>query len=617
MFEFFPKINYNFNGTIHTVTNIFKSINLDLDSAVDISEMYITPGERPDNISNKLYNKSNLYWSLFLVNNIKNPLKNWSLSQNSHDTETEIKYSGWEYQFANISPFNSGNTFNFDNNKINSYNGVNFDDILEGDLIIYETGIGSYSIQCIGSGGLTSDNSFCSSPQYGQSNIPENFDDQSSVINTTCGAHFTACLTSNGYIRVWGKFSPISSFTKEVNLWKSNIGGYTFIYGNGDTLLAIKDQSGIVECYGDCTAFTNFGVSAFTDYSKIAWASNGICGGVAITTSGSTRHFGFTGFQSDMGATFSNIACGSNFCSGIKGSNKEVVVWKGNLGITLCTSGIVAGGITVSGFTCDYIAAGDNHIVVKKHIGGLTAWGDNTYNQCNVINFPANVSLISAGSKHSAAISTNNIHLSGKITTYNYIAGCTGAQENIDVSNKSISGNFSNISSGKEHMCLQKSGLNKKYIGVISSIDSIYKRIFVKSHQFTDPNSIIINDPSGIVVSIWRWDNSRSSYLQVKTIQNQLLSIQKYLDSTLYITQNDNMVDVTSDSNWFNLYLPNYQTAASNSNFITLRKKLMNDVFLKKQQISYLSNDKIDLLKRKINDNITVSDIINIKISEL
>ena len=618
MFDLFPKINYNFGGFTLSLTNIFSSINLELDSPLEIFTKYITPGERPDIISNNLYNKSSLYWSVFLINDIKNPLSDWSKNQISHNAQIETKYGGCEYQFANTSPFVPGNTFNFNVDKTNSYTGVNFDEILEGDLIIYESGVGSYSVQCIGSGGFTSDFSLCTSPQYGQSNIPDNFDDQNSVVQTTCGEYFTACLTSEGRIRVWGNFNTISSdLIKTQNIWKSSSNGYTFIHGTGNDLLAIKTDGSIV-CYGGCTAFNTFQVSSGGPYKKIAWATNGICGGVAITTTGATKHFGFTGFQADMGATFSHIACGSNFCSGIKGSNKQVVVWKGNLGITLCTSGITAGGINVSGFTCSNIAAGDNHIVVLNggNDMGVTSWGDNTYGQCNVFEFANTPTLISAGSKHTAAIYTDKIQFLGSIATYNQTNGCTGDQSNVNVNGKSISGQFNNISSGKEHVCLQKYGTNKKYIGVISSVDSIYKRIFVKSFQFSDSNSISFDDPSGVVVSIWRWSDALNRYLQIKLIQNQLLSIQKYLDSTLYINENDNLLDITSNSNWINMYIPNYLNG-NNSNFITVRKQLMNDDFIKKQKINYLTKDKIELLKAQIRSKFLLNSNINIKLSEL
>ena len=65
MFEYFPKIDYNFGGITQTVVNIFKSINLEIDDPATILSTTISSLDKPDKIANDLYNRSDFLWSLF------------------------------------------------------------------------------------------------------------------------------------------------------------------------------------------------------------------------------------------------------------------------------------------------------------------------------------------------------------------------------------------------------------------------------------------------------------------------------------------------------------------------------------------------------------------------
>ena len=125
MIEYFPKINYDFEGITLSVTNIFKSVKLEIDTPNTVLT-YALSGQRPDVLANTLYNNSNLFWSFFLTNNIKNPLTEWGQIQSSYTDRINAEYDGWEYQFANTSQFIPGNTFNFNSTTTNPYDGIDF-----------------------------------------------------------------------------------------------------------------------------------------------------------------------------------------------------------------------------------------------------------------------------------------------------------------------------------------------------------------------------------------------------------------------------------------------------------------------------------------------------------
>lgn len=616
MLEFFPKIQYTFPGITYSVamTNIFNSVNIINDDNKSILTKMVYSGERPDQLSNRLYQNSKYFWTFFLLNNIKNPLKEWLQTPESYTSQIETEYDGWVYQFANNSNFLPGNTFNFDiNTTTNPYNGVDFDGINIGDLIVYETGEGTHSINCLGAGGITSSTS-CGSPQYGQSIVPLLFEQQKSVIQTTCGRFFTACLTSNGYIHVWGKdiglVLPDFVLTSD-NYWVSANNGYSFITANGNTLIGIKANR--ASCFGDCTKFNEFQVGIF-DIKKIAWTSSGNNGGIAINLDGSTRHFGFTPFSA-MSSPFKDIACGATFCCGILSSNSNAVVWREDFSLSFCTSNVVLGGRVLNGVSRN-IAAGEDHVVINNDIVGMTSWGNNSNGQCDVTNFPSGITAIAAGSKFTTALYSDNIRFAGVIANYNN-AGCLGDQENFDLTGQTLSGTFSEIKCGSDHIVLQQSGNNKQYLGVISSIDTLYKRIFVKNYQFSEPTAVYLNNPAGTVVSIWRYDNLTQRYKQIKNINHQLLTIQKYLDSTLFINVGGFVLDPSIDNNWNNVYLPNHQTPELNKTFITIKKQLLETKFEENLNINYLLPDKIVVLNNKIKSLIQNNSILEIKTSEL
>jgi hypothetical protein len=599
MFEYFPKIQYNFNGITQTVTNIFKSVNITIDNQDNISTTTAISGERPDQLSSRLYDRPDYFWSLFLTNGIRNPLREWSQTKDSYTLQIEKEYDGWYYQFANTSNYLPGVTAYQDISKIDPYQGVDLTGISVGDLIIYETGTGPFSIKCLGAGGVTS-SADCGSPQFGQSLIPDNFNRQQDIVQVSAGDYFTACLDSRGYIYAWGKTPALSSadFIQNDRLYSSKTGRYTFIAATGENLIAVLDGS--LVCFGGCTAF-NTNYSGQTGIVKTSWTSRGISGGVGIKSDGTVVNFGLSG---PTGVTLNNIACGYEFCVGVLGNTRGVTVWGDNSYNQKSIPGIT--GVTA-------IAAGFGHALAVTDSGNAYGWGLNTDGQTTIPS--SGYVSVSAGSKHSAGLKTDgSLEVWGNITTYSQNSGCEGISQTVSATG--LTGSFSRIYSGKDHIVLKGSGTNYKYTGVVKLVDPVYKRIFVKAYQFTQEISILLDDPSGTIVSFWSV-NSNGTYRQNKSIQHQLLTIEKYLDSTLYIEEQGLILDPTEGTNWQSIYLANHQNSNTNEFFITPRKQLLNIDFYNKAQINHLNVDQVNLLKGKISNLLLTNDIVNIKTSEI
>ena len=599
MFEYFPKIQYNFDGITQTVTNIFKSVNVTVDQQDTVTTNTTIPGERPDQLSSRLFNRTDYFWSLFLTNGIKNPLREWAQSQDSYTAQIEKEYDGWYYQFANTSNYLPGVTAYQDISKIDPYQGVDLTGISVGDLIIYETGTGPFSVKCLGAGGVTS-SADCGSPQFGQSLIPDNFNKQQDIVQVSAGDFFTACLDSKGYIYVWGKTPSLSSanFIQNDRLYSSKDGRYSFIDATGENLIAVLDGS--LVCFGGCTAF-NINYSGQTGIVKTSWTARGVSGGVAIKSDGTVVNFGLSG---PTGVTLNDIACGYEFCVGVLGNTRGVTVWGSNTYNQKSIPGIT--GVTA-------IAAGFGHALAVTDDGTGYGWGLNADGQTTIPS--SGYASVSAGFKHSAGLKTNgSLEVWGSITTYSKNSGCTGITQTVSATG--LTGAFSRISSGNDHIVLKGSGTNYKYTGVVDSVDPVYKRIFVKAYQFTQATPILLDDPSGTIVSFWRL-NTNGRYAEIKTIQHQLLTIGKYLDSTLYVDQAGLILDPVAGTNWQSIYLVDHQTPDTNETFITPRKQLLDIDLYNKTQIDHLNKDQIALLKGKIGNLLLTDDVINIKTSEL
>ena len=74
-FKQFPKVQYEFerNGVITNVVNIYRSVR-PLREFIDNTSAYtfyeVINGERPDIVSQRLYDNPNYYWTFFIINDI-------------------------------------------------------------------------------------------------------------------------------------------------------------------------------------------------------------------------------------------------------------------------------------------------------------------------------------------------------------------------------------------------------------------------------------------------------------------------------------------------------------------------------------------------------------------
>ena len=96
-FKFFPVIDYNFgdNGSTDKFENISIYANV-VDQVVNnvssYQDYYVLPGERPDQVSQKLYSTPNYHWTFFLMNDSVRE-SGWPLSPQQLFEEAEYRYS--------------------------------------------------------------------------------------------------------------------------------------------------------------------------------------------------------------------------------------------------------------------------------------------------------------------------------------------------------------------------------------------------------------------------------------------------------------------------------------------------------------------------------------------
>jgi len=229
MFDNFSKINYKLSGKTLEFTDIFKSIKINTENSTDISTKTIS-GSRPDQFSNLIYNDPKLFWVTLLLNNIKNPFTEWSGSVAAKTQQNEQNYDTKIFQFANTSRYLSGNTLNFNENELDSYSGIDLSNIQQDDIILFQTGSGSFELKTYGAGEIPA-NTSCGYPHFGQAAIPDNFLNRNNIIQISCGKNITACLDDLGYIWAWGEDIGLeaSGFSLNGRLYRSATGQYKFI----------------------------------------------------------------------------------------------------------------------------------------------------------------------------------------------------------------------------------------------------------------------------------------------------------------------------------------------------------------------------------------------------
>lgn len=97
-FSQFPKVNYDIIGdsSFVTLTDFTKNVDVNDELLVDSAYTFydILDGERPDNVSYKLYGTTNYYWTFFILNNDMRKGLNfsWPLSSNQLEKMFEKEY---------------------------------------------------------------------------------------------------------------------------------------------------------------------------------------------------------------------------------------------------------------------------------------------------------------------------------------------------------------------------------------------------------------------------------------------------------------------------------------------------------------------------------------------
>ena len=99
-FQQFPKIQYDFadNGIDTRIVDLFRFVKADEKYFDDVSTyqyFQIRNGDRPDIVSNLLYNTPDYYWTFFLVNDhLKSGLSGWPMMQEELNDYLETEYNG-------------------------------------------------------------------------------------------------------------------------------------------------------------------------------------------------------------------------------------------------------------------------------------------------------------------------------------------------------------------------------------------------------------------------------------------------------------------------------------------------------------------------------------------
>lgn len=643
MINFFPTISsYNFGltGGVKTVKNIFTSVNVDIDDVELVKEEIAYPAERPEQASYRLYNDFNNYWAILLLNGIKNPF-NWNtvLGQDLNNESLE-RYDTRVLQFGNLSPFlpsvsENGITIDgmirdfYEPDDIDSYLGVKFGDINigVGDTLLFETGGGVDRIKCVGAGILPSPSIGMDLNtagriqdwyQHGQCIVPStsNFL-QTKLQQITAGKKLTCALDANGIIHCWGDEALIVKFTEfsnEIpfsidtpNYCISNISSVKFIEASEDKLVAIDSSNTIRIVNGsDERSLIGSGVTG----SKVSFfhiTDDGSEGGVALLSNGTVVDF--NSFP-PTGTTLSDVACGSQFCIGLLG-NGSLTGWGSNDYNQL---GGIPGG---TGFT--KISATYNHALALKNDGTVYAWGLSADGQCTV---PDKKFIdISAGKKHSAALTQNNeLCAWGKITKSGFAGtnttGLIGTTYSDYTMNEySIYGKFDKIYSGDNHIVLAGlTGEYKRFYGIITNIDFDYMRITCKifgGDLGTD--ELFFDDPTGTIVTVIDTDTK-----EIKgTIHHKLLGIQKQKNATLEIKSGNQIIPLTSEI-WKTVYIINYNTPDKDIRLITLKKIYDSYNLTLKNKFYYVSPILIQKLQAKIQKDINQNNLnLNYKLSTI
>jgi len=99
-FKQFPTQSYDFNrdGIIQQVVDIYRSVRIE-GSSIDNPSLYlnynIKDGERPDIVSQRLYNTPEYYWTFFIINEmLHDGMRAWPMSRSVMEDYLQEEYSG-------------------------------------------------------------------------------------------------------------------------------------------------------------------------------------------------------------------------------------------------------------------------------------------------------------------------------------------------------------------------------------------------------------------------------------------------------------------------------------------------------------------------------------------
>ena len=99
-FNNFASIDYDFdctgiNRTIKNLAQYSTIISKNIDNVAFYSYYNIQDGERPDNVSEKLYGTHNYYWTFFIVNNdLQNYWHDWPKASEALRLHVEQEFIG-------------------------------------------------------------------------------------------------------------------------------------------------------------------------------------------------------------------------------------------------------------------------------------------------------------------------------------------------------------------------------------------------------------------------------------------------------------------------------------------------------------------------------------------
>ena len=119
-FEDFEKINYSIDGINHMVTNIVAANMVNrwiIDDTYSFRKYKLQSTDTPEKVSFDLYGTTRHYWTLYVVNNIVNPFKDWPIHYLREYIEKKYDDIDGIHHFINIK------------------NGLIVDDLMESKLL--------------------------------------------------------------------------------------------------------------------------------------------------------------------------------------------------------------------------------------------------------------------------------------------------------------------------------------------------------------------------------------------------------------------------------------------------------------------------------------------------